>query len=60
MLAVVAYNQVRMANLSIVGSHTVNGVSKLHSKIITDELFNDYYIDSNNVVYHSNNLQPSL
>ena len=33
-MAIVAYNQVRMANLSIVGSHTVNGVSKLHSDIL--------------------------
>ncbi len=34
---------VRMANLCVAACHTVNGVSKLHSKIITDELFNDYY-----------------
>ena len=42
-MAVVAYNQVRMANLSIVGSHTVNGVSKLHSEILKKTIFHDFY-----------------
>ena len=31
--AIIYDNQIRMANLSIVGSHNVNGVSKLHSDI---------------------------
>ncbi|HIJ80249.1 MAG TPA: glycogen/starch/alpha-glucan phosphorylase [Desulfuromonadales bacterium] len=34
---------VRMANLAIVGSHSVNGVSALHSEILKDELFHDFY-----------------
>ena len=34
--------RVRMAHLAIVGSHTVNGVAKLHSKIIKEELFKDF------------------
>ncbi len=42
-MAIVAYNQVRMANLSIVGSHTVNGVSKLHSEILKKSTFHDFY-----------------
>ncbi len=42
-LAVVAYGQVRMANLSIIGSHNVNGVSALHSDIIKKSLFHDFY-----------------
>ena len=42
-MAIVAYNQVRMANLSIVGSHTVNGVSKLHSDILKKTIFHDFY-----------------
>lgn len=42
-LAVVAYGQVRMANLSIVGSHYVNGVSALHSDILKKSLFKDFY-----------------
>jgi len=32
----------RMANLAIVGSHTVNGVAALHSEIIKNELFHDF------------------
>ena len=42
-MAVVAYNQIRMANLSVVGSHTVNGVSKLHSEILKKTIFHDFY-----------------
>ncbi len=42
-MAIVAYNQVRMANLSVVGSHTVNGVSKLHSDILKKTVFHDFY-----------------
>ncbi len=33
---------VRMANLSIVGSHTVNGVSQLHSDILKKTIFSDF------------------
>ncbi len=42
-MSIVAYNQVRMANLSIVGAHTVNGVSKLHSDILKKTVFHDFY-----------------
>lgn len=42
-MSIVAYNQVRMANLSVVGSHTVNGVSKLHSEILKKTVFHDFY-----------------
>ena len=42
-MSIVAYNQVRMANLSIVGSHSVNGVSKLHSDILKKTIFHDFY-----------------
>ncbi|MBR2343542.1 MAG: glycogen/starch/alpha-glucan phosphorylase [Clostridia bacterium] len=42
-MAIVAYNQVRMANLSVVGSHTVNGVSALHSDILKKTVFHDFY-----------------
>ena len=34
---------VRMAHLAIVGSHSVNGVSALHSEILKDDLFHDFY-----------------
>ena len=35
--------QVRMAYLAIVGSHSVNGVSKLHTKLLCDRLVHDFY-----------------
>ena len=41
-MSIVAYNQIRMANLSVVGSHTVNGVSKLHSNILKKTVFRDF------------------
>ena len=40
--AVVSNGIVRMANLCVATCHSVNGVSKLHSEIIVDELFKDY------------------
>ena len=36
--------RVRMAHLAIVGSHTVNGVAALHSRILKDKLFHDFNI----------------
>ena len=35
--------RVRMAHLAIVGSHSVNGVSALHTRILEGELFRDFY-----------------
>lgn len=34
---------VHMSRLAIIGSHTVNGVSKLHSDILKDTLFHSFY-----------------
>ena len=34
---------IRMAYLAIVGSFSVNGVAALHSKLLTDGLFSDFY-----------------
>src|SRR5512136_2966061 len=35
--------RVRMAHLAIVGSHSVNGVAALHTKILKNEVFSDFY-----------------
>ena len=35
--------RINMANLSIVGSHTINGVAAIHSNIIKDTIFKDFY-----------------
>lgn len=42
-MSVLSHNTVRMANLCIVGSHSVNGVSELHSQIIKESIFKDFY-----------------
>lgn len=34
---------IRMAQLSIVGSHTINGVAELHTKILKEKIFPDFY-----------------
>uniref|UniRef100_A0A831UDA3 Alpha-1,4 glucan phosphorylase n=1 Tax=Geobacter metallireducens TaxID=28232 RepID=A0A831UDA3_GEOME len=35
--------KVRMANLAVVGSHSVNGVAALHTEIIKEHVFRDFY-----------------
>ena len=35
--------EVRMANLSIVCSHSVNGVAELHTKILKEQVFKEFY-----------------
>ncbi|MBO5411938.1 MAG: glycogen/starch/alpha-glucan phosphorylase [Clostridia bacterium] len=42
-MAIMSYNVVKMANLSVYGSHHVNGVSGLHSEIIKESIFKDFY-----------------
>ena len=42
-MSIVSGNQVRMANLSVIGCHSVNGVSALHSDIIKKSIFRDFY-----------------
>ena len=36
-------NEVKMANLSVIGSHSINGVSALHSDILTKTVFKQFY-----------------
>ncbi len=40
--AIIQSGVIRMANLCVAACHTVNGVSRLHSEILVDELFKDY------------------
>ena len=42
-VAIVADGEVRMANLAMAGSHSVNGVAELHSKLVTTTLAPDFY-----------------
>ena len=42
-VAIVANGEVRMANLAMAGSHSVNGVAELHSKLVTTSLAPDFY-----------------
>ncbi len=42
-MAVIADGAVRMANLCVAVCHKVNGVSALHSEILKDTVFNDFY-----------------
>ena len=40
---IIGNGQVRMANLAVIGSHSINGVSALHSDIIKESVFKDFY-----------------
>ena len=42
-MAVTSNGVIRMANLCVAACHSVNGVSALHSQILVDTIFNDYY-----------------
>ncbi len=42
-MAILEHNRVKMANLSVYGGHAVNGVSSLHSQIIKDSVFKNFY-----------------
>ena len=41
--AIMSDGIIRMANLCLYASHTINGVSQLHSNILKDSVFADYY-----------------
>lgn len=43
-MAVIANNKVNMANLCLASCFAVNGVSKLHTEILKDDIFHDYYV----------------
>lgn len=43
-MAILGDNQVRMANICCYVCHSINGVSKLHSEIIKEDVFHDYFL----------------
>ncbi len=42
-MAIISNGVIRMANLCVASCHSVNGVSALHSQILVDTVFNDFY-----------------
>ena len=56
-MAVIGDGEVRMANLCLAACHTVNGVSKLHTDILKDSIFKDYYnLDNNRFINVTNGI----
>ena len=43
-MAVISNGIIRMANLCVATCHSVNGVSALHSEILKDTVFHDFYV----------------
>jgi len=42
-MAIISHGYIAMAYLALVGSHAINGVAKVHSQILKDDLFRDFY-----------------
>ena len=42
-MSIIEHNRIKMANLSVYGGHSVNGVAALHSEIIKNSVFKDFY-----------------
>lgn len=42
-MSIIEHGRVKMANLSVYGGHKVNGVAALHSEIIKESIFKDFY-----------------
>ncbi len=42
-MSIIEHDRIKMANLSVYGGHSVNGVSALHSEIIKQSVFRDFY-----------------
>ena len=42
-MAILCNNQVHMANICLASCFAVNGVSQLHTQILKDDIFHDYY-----------------
>ena len=42
-MSIIQYNNIKMANLAIVGSHSINGVAWLHTEILKNRELKDFY-----------------
>ena len=42
--AIIDHGQIQMANLAIIGSHSINGVAKLHTDILMNQTLHDFYL----------------
>lgn len=43
-VSIIENGKVKMAHLAVVGSHSVNGVAQLHTKILKEQTMNDFYV----------------
>ncbi|WP_161979177.1 glycogen/starch/alpha-glucan phosphorylase [Streptococcus sp. S784/96/1] len=41
---IVKNGQIHMANLAIIGGHSVNGVAKLHTELLKEDTLHDFYV----------------
>lgn len=41
---IIQNDQIHMANLAIIGSHSTNGVAKIHSDLLKNEVLHDFYV----------------
>ena len=41
--AILEHGEIKMATLCLVAAQTINGVSELHSEILKNDIFKDYY-----------------
>lgn len=42
-LSIISEKEVRMVNLAIMGSHSINGVAELHTNILKEKVLNNFY-----------------
>lgn len=42
-MSIIEHSRIKMANLAVCGGHSVNGVASLHSEIIRNSIFKDFY-----------------
>ncbi|GBG14941.1 glycogen phosphorylase [Novimethylophilus kurashikiensis] len=51
--------RIRMSHLAIVGSHTVNGVAKLHTELMKSTIFADFHrFNSDKIINMTNGITP--